>query len=392
MPYDDPLNPIEVTIVMPCLNEERTVGTCIQKVKKFLRENQIHGEIIIADNGSADQSVQLARSLGACIVHVSDKGYGSALRGGFQQASGKYIIMADADDSYDLENLMPFIDKLREGYDLVMGNRFKGRIHPGAMPWHHRYIGNPVLSGLGRLFFRTPSNDFHCGLRGFSIEAMRAMNLQSAGMELASEIVIKASLLDMKVCEVPTQLFPDGRDRPPHLRSFRDGWRHLRFLLLFSPRWLFAYPGAAFVAVGLLFSVLLLFGPLHFQSRLIDFHTFILSGTLLIIGINLLSFYAITRVYTFYRGLLPKPPVFFRAFKVLTLEKGLFLGFLFLLIGLGTIAYAAILSQEPGGFEPLGFGWSVRLVFGGSLALILGTQIVITSFVLSMLGMQAQRQ
>ncbi|MBP6180263.1 MAG: glycosyltransferase family 2 protein, partial [Anaerolineales bacterium] len=239
---NNPTETIELSIVLPCLNEERTVGVCVSKAVNFLKQYGVSGEVILADNGSTDGSVEIASKAGAVITHVEQKGYGMALRGGFASARGKYIIMADSDDSYDLENLMPFVEKLREGYDLVMGNRFKGGIKKGAMPWHHRYIGNPVLSFLGKLFFKTPANDFHCGLRGFTKDAIEKMNLQTTGMELASEIVIKSSIMGMKTCEVPTTLSPDGRDRPPHLRSFRDGWRHLRFLLIYSPTWLFLYP------------------------------------------------------------------------------------------------------------------------------------------------------
>jgi hypothetical protein len=287
---------------------------------------------------------------------------------------------------------MPFVEKLRQGYDLVMGNRFKGGIKKGAMPWHHKYIGNPILSFVGQLFFHTPAKDFHCGLRGFTKAAIEEMNLQTTGMELASEIVIKASILGMRVCEVPTTLSPDGRDRAPHLRSFCDGWRHLRFLLIYSPRWLFFYPGLILVIVGLLLSILLSAGPVYLPFRLVDFHSFIVAGTLVILGLNILSFYAITHVYAFYAGLLPQPPSFYPLFKYLNLEKGLLVGFIFFIIGVGIILFAASLSQLPGGFETIGFGRSVRLVFSGSLSIILGTQIVFTSFVLSMLGMNVRQQ
>ncbi|MEJ5241528.1 MAG: glycosyltransferase [Anaerolineales bacterium] len=379
---------IELSIVLPCLNEEKTVGACIRKAQGFLARSGVIGEVIVADNGSTDRSVKIAESLGARVVHVPEKGYGNALRGGFAAARGRFILMADADDSYDLENLEPFLEKLRQGYDLVMGNRFKGGIMPGAMPWHHRYIGNPVLSFIGRLFFRSPIGDFHCGIRAFTKEAVEKMNLQTTGMELASEIVIKASILGMRVCEVPTRLFPDGRDRPPHLRSFRDGWRHLRFLLLYSPSWLFAYPGLALIALGMLLSLTLAFGPVQLPFRLIDFHTFIVSGALMVIGLNMLSFYAISRVYAYYSGLLPNRPGFFPLFRYFNLERGLLLGSVLFLTGLGIITYAAILSQTPGGFEKIGFGMSVRLVFGGALSLILGAQVIFTSFVLSMLGLK----
>lgn len=374
---------IEVSVVLPCLNEERTVGICVKKVLSSLAGSKINGEVIIADNGSTDRSVEIAEALGARVVHVKEKGYGSALRGGFEAASGKYIIMADADDSYDLENLFPFVEKLRAGYDLVMGNRFKGEIKKGAMPWHHRYIGNPILSFLGKLFFRTPANDFHCGLRGFTKEAIKKMNLQTTGMELASEIVIKSSILGMRVCEVPTILFPDGRDRPPHLRSFRDGWRHLRFLLIYSPTWLFLYPGLALFLFGSLVSLLLFFGPVNIGFRYIDFHTFIAAGTLMFFGVNMLSFAAITRVYAFQTGLLPVVPRFFALFKYINLEKGLLLGFSILILGIVLMVRALFLSPN---FEQIGFSSSIRLVFGGSLAFVTGGQIILSSFVLSMLG------
>lgn len=375
---------LELSIVLPCLNEERTLGTCIRKAQGFLEQHGVAGEVVVADNGSTDRSVEIAQSLGARVVHVPQKGYGSALRGGFAAARGRYILMADSDDSYDLENLSPFLEKLREGYDLVMGNRFKGGIAPGAMPWHHRYIGNPALSFIGKLFFRTPANDFHCGIRAFTREAIQRMNLQTTGMELASEIVIKASILGMKVCEVPTRLFPDGRGRPPHLRSFRDGWRHLRFLLLYSPTWLFLYPGLFLLATGGLLSVLLFFGPVNLGFRYIDFHTFIAAGSLSYLGLNMVSFAVITRVYAYESKLLPNPPRLFALFRYINLEKGLLAGGLLTLLGLILLARALLLSDN---FAQIGYDASVRLVFGGALALVSGVQVILTSFVLSMLGM-----
>jgi glycosyltransferase involved in cell wall biosynthesis len=378
---------IELSIVLPCLNEELTVGVCVAKAMNFLKKNKIKGEVIIADNGSTDQSKEIAKKAGARVVHVEQKGYGNALRGGFESAKGKYIIMADADDSYDLVNLMPFVQKLREGFDLVMGNRFKGGIKKGAMPWHHRYIGNPILSFLGKLFFKTPANDFHCGLRGFTKTVIEKINLQTTGMELASEIVIKASILKMKVCEVPTTLSPDGRDRPPHLRSFRDGWRHLRFLLIYSPTWLFLYPGLILFILSGTISLALFFGPVNIGFRYIDFHTFIVTGTLMFLAINMISFATITRVYAYESGLLPNQPRFFSLFQYINLEKGLLAGAIILIIGLVLIIRALLLSSN---FEQIGFDASVRLVFGGSIAFITGTQIVLSSFVLSMLGLRTK--
>lgn len=376
---------IELSIVMPCLNEERTLGTCIDKAKSCFEKNQIDGEIIVADNGSTDKSIEIALARGARVVNVNEKGYGNALKGGFDAAQGKYIIMADADDSYELNNLMPFVEKLHEGYDLVMGNRFKGGILPGAMPWHHRYIGNPVLSFIGKLFFRSPANDFHCGIRGFTKRAIENINPQTSGMEFASEIVIKASILGMKVCEVPTRLFPDGRDRPPHLRSFRDGWRHLRFLLLYSPAWLFMYPGLFLLAAGGLLALLLFFGPVNIGFRYIDFHTFIAAGSLSYLGLNMVSFAAIMRVYAYQSGLLPNQPRFFTIFRYINLEKGLLTGGLLFALGLILLLRALLLSDN---FAQIGFDSSVRLVFGGALALVSGAQVIFTSFVLSMLGLK----
>jgi glycosyltransferase involved in cell wall biosynthesis len=351
----------------------------------FLVSHNVHGEVIVADNGSTDRSIELALAAGACIVHVDEKGYGNALKGGFDAARGKFIIMADADESYDLVHLMPFVEKLREGYDLVMGNRFQGGIKKGAMPWHHRYIGNPILSFIGQLFFKTPAKDFHCGLRGFTKDAIEKMNLQTSGMELASEIVIKASILGMRVCEVPTTLSPDGRDRPPHLRSFRDGWRHLRFLLIYSPRWLFLYPGLILLILGSLASTVLFFGRVTLPIRFFDFHSFIIAGTILMLGLIMLSFSIMTRVFTYNTGLLPQRPRLFILFKYFTLESGLGVGLLLILAGMILIAQAITLSNSPG-FESIGFANSVRLVYGACLSILTGAQVIFTSFVLSMLG------
>lgn len=377
---------IELSIVLPCLNEELTVGNCVKQAISFLAGSGVKGEVVVADNGSTDRSVEIAEENGARVAHISQKGYGSALAGGFKAARGKYIIMADADESYDLVNLMPFVEKLRQGYDLVMGNRFKGGIQKGAMPWHHKYIGNPVLSFVGQLFFRTPAKDFHCGIRGFSKDAIEQMSLQTSGMEFASEIVVKASILGMKVAEVPTTLSPDKRDRPPHLRSFRDGWRHLRFLLIYSPRWLFLYPGIALLFLGGIASLALFFGTVNIGFRPLDFHSFIIAGTVMTVGLSMVSFALITRVYAYNFGLLPSRPRFFSLFKFFNLEIGLISGVVLIAFGIMLIVRAAILSYTPG-FDSIGFGSSIRLVFGSSLAIIVGSQVILTSFVLSMLGL-----
>lgn len=382
---------VELSIVLPCLNEERTVGNCVARAVSFLASHDIDGEVIVADNGSTDKSVKAAQSQGATVICVEEKGYGNALKGGFAAARGKFIIMADADESYDLVNLLPFVEKLREGYELVMGNRFKGGIKKGAMPWHHKYIGNPILSFVGQLFFKTPANDFHCGLRAFTKDAIEKMNLQTTGMELASEIVIKASILGMRTCEVPTTLSPDGRDRRPHLRSVRDGWRHLRFLLIYSPRWLFLYPGIIFLLLGGAAGLVLFFGPVNTSLRLFDFHSFILAGTVMVLGLSMLSFAFITRVFAYNFGLLPNRPGFFSLFRYFSLETGLAIGSLIVLLGIFLIARAALLSFSPG-FDSIGFGNSVRLVFGGALSIITGGQVILTSFVLSMLGIEVGKR
>lgn len=255
---------VEVTILMPCLNEAETLKICIDKALRFLKENNLNGEILIADNGSTDGSVEIAQKAGATVIHVEEKGYGSALRGGSEAAKGKYVIMGDADDSYDFLHLMPFIEKLREGFDLVMGDRFAGGIENGAMPWSHRYIGNPVLSFVGRLFYKSKIRDFHCGLRGYNKESIHALKLHTTGMEYASEMVVMAELNGLKIAEVPTVLKKDGRSGRPHLRSFRDGWRHLKFLFMYAPNWLFLYPGIALFLLGLIISMTLLGGAITY--------------------------------------------------------------------------------------------------------------------------------
>ncbi|HUJ71047.1 MAG TPA: glycosyltransferase family 2 protein, partial [Verrucomicrobiae bacterium] len=288
---------VELSIVMPCLNEAETLATCIQKAQQWLAANHVEGEVVVADNGSTDGSREIAARLGAHVEPIATRGYGSALQGGIQAAKGRFIIMGDADDSYDFGNLQPFLDKLREGYELVMGNRFLGGIEPGAMPPLHRYLGNPVLTGIGRLFFRSPCRDFHCGLRGFNREAILKLDLRTTGMEFASEMVVKATLNKLKVTEVPTTLSPDGRSRPPHLRSWRDGWRHLRFLLLYSPRWLFLYPGFGVMLVGLLGGLWLLRGPLTVGNVGFDVQTLLYCAAAVIIGFQAVVFAVFTKIF-----------------------------------------------------------------------------------------------
>lgn len=373
---------LEVSIVMPCLNEAETLATCIKKAKYYLAENNISGEVIIADNGSTDGSQAIARNLGARVVNIPIKGYGSALKGGIAAAQGEYIIMGDADDSYDFSNLTPFIKKLREGYDLVMGNRFQGGIKPGAMPPLHRYLGNPVLTGIGRLLFASPCGDFHCGLRGFRKDAISALDLQTTGMEFASEMVVKATLHKMQLTEVPTTLSPDGRSRPPHLRSWRDGWRHLRFLLMYSPRWLFFYPGIFLICAGFLATLWLLPSP--------KVHTLLYSSTAMTIGFQIVIFALFTKVFGMSEGLLPKDRQFNRMFRHLNLESGLIVGCILVFLGFAASIYAfGIWGQHS--FGSLNPTETMPIVIPAVTCLGLGFQVIFSSFFLSILGLNSKQ-
>jgi glycosyltransferase involved in cell wall biosynthesis len=377
----------ELSIVMPCLNEAETLETCIGKAMNWLAENNVSGEIIIADNGSTDGSQEIALSMGARVVPIEEKGYGAALSGGIDSARGKYVIMGDADDSYDFANLKPFVEKLREGYELVMGNRFKGGIMPRAMPPLHKYLGNPVLTAIGQVFFRSPCGDFHCGLRGFSREAIKRLDLRTTGMEFASEMVVKATLHDLKVTEVPTTLSPDGRSRAPHLRSWRDGWRHLRFLLLYSPRWLFLYPGALFMLVGGLFGLLLLAGPLTIGRVTFDAQTLLYASLSVILGFQAILFAVFTKIFAISEGLLPEDPRLNRAFRYINLEVGLITGAVLLVLGLAGSIFA-LSSWGAHSFGALDSSITLRTIIPSSTALTIGVEIILSSFFLSVLGMR----
>ncbi|MEP0773178.1 MAG: glycosyltransferase family 2 protein, partial [Acidobacteriota bacterium] len=316
----------ELSIVLPCLNEAATVATCVGKARQFLDRSGIDGEVVVADNGSSDGSAELAAAAGARVVHVAERGYGSALTAGIAAAHGTFVIMADADDSYDLANLDEFVERLRQGWELVMGNRFRGGIARGAMPFLHRYLGNPLLSGLGRLFFSSPCRDFHCGLRGFRREAILGLGLRATGMEFASEMVVKATLAGLRITEVPTTLVPDGRGTPSKLRTWRDGWRHLRFLLLFSPRWLFLYPGLVLMAVGAAVTAWLLPGPRQLASLTLDVHTLLYAAAAILIGFKGVSFAILSRAFATAEGLLPPAARWRELERRLTLEGGLVVG------------------------------------------------------------------
>jgi glycosyltransferase involved in cell wall biosynthesis len=378
---------LELSIVMPCLNEAETLETCIAKAQQSIRELNLSGEVIIADNGSTDGSQQIAARLGARVVNVAARGYGSALMGGILAARGKYVIMGDADDSYDFTDLGPFVEKLRGGYDLVMGNRFKGGIKSGAMPRLHRYLGNPVLTGIGRILFRSPCGDFHCGLRGFSRDAIMRLDLRTTGMEFASEMVVKATLREMRIAEVPTILSPDGRNRPPHLRSWRDGWRHLRFLLLYSPRWLFLYPGMLLVLGGLITGAWLFRGTVFIGHIGFDVQTLLYAAVAIIIGLQAIIFALFTKVFAISEGLLPEDPRLNRVFRYVTLEVGLIAGGLLFLMGLAGSIYA-VGSWEATSFGPLDPSKTLRIIIPSATALTVGCQIILSSFFLSVLRLR----
>jgi glycosyltransferase involved in cell wall biosynthesis len=372
---------------MPCLNEAETLATCIKKAQSYLDRSGVSGEIVIGDNGSTDGSQQIATGLGARVIPIPIRGYGAALYGAICAARGRYCIMGDSDDSYDFEDLDGFVLKLREGYDLVMGNRFLGGIRPGAMPWKNRYIGNPILSSIGKLFFRANVGDFHCGLRGFSKSAFEAMDLRTTGMEFASEMVIKSKLMGLKMTEVPTILSPDGRSRPPHLLPYRDGWRHLRFMLMNSPRWLFLYPGILLILLGLAGCAWLLPGPRAVHGIGFDVHTLLYAFVFVLLGFQLVAFAVFAKVFAISEGLLPEDARLNRAFRYITLETGLAAGGLLMALGIGGSVFA-ISGWAKESFGALDPGHMLRFVMPSVFALTLGVQTICSSFFLSILGLR----
>src|SRR6266581_2955056 len=374
----------ELTILMPCLNEAATVGACVTKAHGFLQRAGIDGEVLVADNGSSDGSAEIAVAHGARVISVADRGYGAALRAGVRAARGRYVIMGDADDSYDFGRLEGFVARLREGYPLVMGNRFQGSIGKGAMPLLHRYLGNPVLSFVGRLLFRAPVGDFHCGLRGFDRDAVRSLDLRTRGMEFASELVVKAALAGWRIAEVPTTLQPDGRGRPPHLRSWRDGWRHLRFLLLFSPRWLFLYPGLALLALGIALTAALYFAPLRFLGAGLDIHSMLYASAAALLGMQLCLFALFARVAAQNGGLLPRRASLDRLIRTLTLERGLLLGLSVAVCGL-LWSGAAFWQWRESGFGALDPRVVMRDTIPAAALMVGGMEIMLASFLLSLL-------
>jgi glycosyltransferase involved in cell wall biosynthesis len=382
---------VQLTILMPCLNEAETIARCIEKAKVGIQRAGVPGEILIADNGSTDGSQAIAEKLGARVVPVKEKGYGNALRGGIAAAKGKYILMGDADDSYDFSEADRFVKKFQEGYDLVMGCRLPvggGTILPGAMPWKNRWLGNPVLSFIGRLFFKCPAHDFHAGLRAFTKDALEQMELQTTGMEFASEMVIKATLKKFRIAEVPITLHKDGRSRPPHLKPWRDGWRHLRFMLLYSPRWLFLMPGFFLFLLGAVFATRLALGDFQVGGILFNVGTLSVASMTLSIGFQLVAFAFFVKVFAIAEGLLPDDPKLTRVFKVFTLEKGILLGLAVLLAGLALLARSVwIWHQASYGLLP-DMGDNLRRLIPAVTLIVLGIQMIFSSFFMSVLGLK----
>lgn len=384
---EDPAASLELTVVMPCLNEAETLAVCVDKAQTALHENGIAGEVVVADNGSTDGSQAIALEHGARVVPVLVRGYGAALNAGILAARSKYVLMADADDSYEFAHIPRFLTELRSGADLVMGNRFRGGIGPKAMPPLHRYLGNPVLSFLGRWLFRAPIGDFHCGIRAFPVESYQQLDLRTTGMEFASEMVVKSALLGQRMVEVPTTLKKDGRSRPPHLKTWRDGWRHLRFLLMYSPRWLFLIPGLMLMIVGLALMAWLLPAerPLGHVNLGVD--TLAYAAAAVLLGFQLVFFGIAAKVFAITEGLLPEDASFDRWFRYITLETGLAAGVLLLLAGLG-IAISSVISWGHAGYGPLPPVVMMRHTLPAMLCLMLGTEVCFASFFLSLLGLR----
>lgn len=376
---------IEISIIMPCLNEAETLAVCIEKAQRFIRENNLSGEVLVADNGSTDGSQEIATRLGARVVPVAARGYGAALIGGIAAARGKFVAMGDADDSYDFLSLMPFLIKLRGGADLVMGNRFTGGIGPGAMPPLHRYLGNPVLSFLGRLFYNIKIGDFHCGLRAFSREAIMGLNLNTPGMEFASEMVVKASLQGLRIKDVPTKLVKDGRSRPPHLRSWRDGWRHLKFLLTFAPNWLFMVPGLLLMVAGLAGLTLLLPGDARLGQITLGVHSLLYSAAFVLMGAQIVSFAYLASLFGIREGFWPQSKRMKNVSGWFTIETGSLLGLALLICG-GVTAFLAVQEWAGANYGAMKVESLMRLAIPSFLMASLGLQCVFTSFFAGLLG------
>ncbi len=373
---------ILVSAVMPCLNEEKTLGLCIEKIQRAFGELGVVGEVVVADNGSTDRSVEIAESLGARVVHEPRKGYGAALLAGIAAARGRIVIMADADDSYDWAALGDFVRKIEEGYDLVMGNRFKGGIEPGAMPPLHRYLGNPVLSTLARVMYRIPVNDFHCGMRAFTRDAFERMNVRTAGMEFATEMVVSAAHAGLRITEIPTKLYPDKRDRPPHLRSFRDGWRHLRFILTYAPDWLYLIPGGLLFLLGAAGMALLAAGPAHIGGLSFGIHFLALASLFTLLGANIVGFGLLARLINAGRKPIRQASAFGRLLGWFTLERGLIVGGALAAAGLAADIWLAVEWLASGFGDMAG---TVHVAFVATTVMLLGVNALFASFLFNML-------
>jgi glycosyltransferase involved in cell wall biosynthesis len=382
---------LELTILMPCLNEAETLATCIRKAKKYLQQSNINGEVLIADNGSTDGSKDIAQAEGARIIEVTARGYGSALISGIEAARGKYIIMGDADDSYDFSNLGLFYAALQSGSELVMGNRFQGGVQKHAMPMVHRYLGNPVLSFIGRLFFKVPIRDFHCGLRGFNTAKIKSLNLNTTGMEFASEMIVKSKFFNLRITEVPTILYPDGRSRPPHLKTWRDGWRHLVFLLIYSPRWLFLYPGLAMLLTFSALFVVLQFHEVNIRGVYFDIHSLIIFGFGIIVSFQMILFAIFSKVFSTHYGLIPEKKNYRIWYKYFNLERGIILGLVLALLGFGIILSTFLYWRHTNFGELKDISITSRKVVLGGVLLTLGIQIIFSSFIFRIIGIQTQK-
>jgi glycosyltransferase involved in cell wall biosynthesis len=388
-PLRVPLHAPEIlaSVVMPCLNEAETLAICIDKARSSLQSMGVSYEIIVGDNGSTDGSQEIATKGGAIVVAVSERGYGAALMGAIEHSHGKYIVMADADDSYDLGDIPSFVNKLNDGADLVMGNRFQGGIAEGAMPFLHKYLGNPVLSFIGRLFFKAPCKDFHCGMRAFTRAAYDRMKLRTLGMEFASEMVVKSTLLNLRFSEVPTKLAKDGRSRAPHLRTWRDGWRHLRFLLMYSPRWLFLYPGIAMTSIGVLATIWLMPGTRTIGSINLDVHTMLYALMFVVLGVQAITFATLAKTFAVREGLVPQNEKTSFIMSYFSLELGLVLGALLMFAGAG-FSIAAVHMWSVVHYGALNVSVVLRLVAPAVILFTVGVHVVLSSFMLSLMGIE----
>ncbi len=382
---------VELSIVMPCLNEEKSLAHCLQKAFSFLADNKLKGEVIVADNGSTDNSPLIAQQFNSILITEPEKGYGSATRAGIEKAKGKYVIIGDADASYDFSDLMAFLELLRNGSDLVIGNRFRGGIRKGAMPFLHRYVGNPTLSFIGRRFFNIHLGDFHCGLRGIVKDSYNHLDLRTTGMEFASEMIVKAALNRMKIAETPVTLYSDKRQSPSHLRTWQDGWRHLRFLLLFSPRWLFLLPGIFLMILGLIGTIVLIYGPVQLGNKKLDVHTLVYTSGFILLGFQFISFYIFSRTYAAIHGLWPGQERFLYRFnKYFNLEKGILFGVVLFIAGLLLMVKSFLYWQNArfGNLDPV---IVLRWVIPSVVSLVLGVQVIVSFFYLSFLTIKSRK-